>query len=226
MVKKILTGDVSIDGVIPMQVKPLIIHGAGIHALEMAEIVDRINRVEPTWNLLGYLTQGAMQGQAPMGQPANGYPVLGLTQDAHRYPDCWFVPDNVRPVEIPRERLATIIDPSSFVSRTAKIGAGCVIFPHCYIGANAILGDRVFSLDGSIMNHDNQIANDVIITSGVRLAGSVTVEAGAYLGQACNVRQHTRIGAGAMVGMGAVVIRDVPAHTIVAGNPAKHLRDR
>lgn len=206
--------------------KPLIIHGAGIHALEMAEIVERINRVQPTWKLLGFLTQGAMEGQAPMDRPANGYPVLGLVKDASSYPDCFFACDNARPVNIPRERLASIIDPSAFVSRTATIGAGCVVYPHCYIGANALLGDRVFVMTGSIINHDDNLADDVIVTSAVSIAGQVTIERGVYLGQSCSIRQCLKIGAGSMVGMGAIVIRDVPPNTLVAGNPAKHLRNR
>jgi acetyltransferase-like isoleucine patch superfamily enzyme len=52
------------------------------------------------------------------------------------------------------------------------------------------------------------------------------VEAGCYLGQGCTVRQELRIGAGSLVGMGAVVVRDVPPGSVVAGNPARRLRDR
>ncbi len=46
-----------------------------------------------------------------------------------------------------------------------------------------------------------------------------------YLGQACTVRQNLSIGRGTLVGMGSVVVGDVPAGVVVAGNPARKLRD-
>lgn len=203
--------------------KDLIIASIGIHALEMAEIVERVNRVAPTWNLLGLLMR---DGQDCSRRTVHGYDVLGTVKDVDHYPHCWFAIDNERPVALPDDRLATIVDPTAFVSRTARMGAGCVIYPHCYIGANAILGNRVFALSGAVINHDDHLEDDVILCTNVSLAGSVHVEAACYLGQACTVRQLLRIGRKSMVGMGSVVIRNVPPETVVAGNPAKVLRPR
>jgi acetyltransferase-like isoleucine patch superfamily enzyme len=47
------------------------------------------------------------------------------------------------------------------------------------------------------------------------------VGAGAWVGPNACVRQRVTIGRGALVGMGAVVLKDVEAHTTVAGNPAR-----
>ena len=58
------------------------------------------------------------------------------------------------------------------------------------------------------------------MTSGVRLAGGVHVEADCYLGQACTIRQNLRIGRRSLIGMGAVVLKDVPEESVMAGNPA------
>ena len=201
--------------------KDLIIASIGIHALEMAEIVERINRVTPTWSLLGFLTR---DGQDRGARTIHGHDILGTVKDVQRYPDCWFAIDNERPVDLPDGRVTNIVDPTAFVSRTARMGAGCVIYPHCYIGANAILGDRVFALAGAVINHDDHLEDDVILCTNVSLAGSVHVEAGCYLGQACTVRQLLRIGRNSLVGMGSVVVRDVPPECVVAGNPARILR--
>ena len=64
-----------------------------------------------------------------------------------------------------------------------------------------------------------------MLASGVTLAGKVRVGRGAYLGQRATVRQEIRIGARSLVGMGSVVIEDVAPNTVVAGNPARVLRD-
>jgi len=58
----------------------------------------------------------------------------------------------------------------------------------------------------------------------VRLAGRVRVEEGAYVGSGALVREDRTIGAWALVGMGAVITKDVPAAEVWAGVPARFLR--
>jgi sugar O-acyltransferase (sialic acid O-acetyltransferase NeuD family) len=205
--------------------KDLIILGIGVHAVEMAEIVERINLVVPTWNLLGFILP--YKQEACSENEINGYPILGTWKTANNYSDAWFVPDNEYPdlAKIPQQRLVSIIDPSSFVSKTSCIGVGCVVYPNCFIGLRAILGDRVFVLSGSIINHDCKLENKVVVCSGVSLAGFVTVEDDCYLGQACTIKQYLRIGNGSVIGMGSVVVKDVTSHSVMVGNPAHKLRD-
>jgi acetyltransferase-like isoleucine patch superfamily enzyme len=52
----------------------------------------------------------------------------------------------------------------------------------------------------------------------------VHVAAGAYLGTGCTVREHLTVGAWSTIGMGAVVLCDVPPHEVWAGVPARQLR--
>jgi sugar O-acyltransferase (sialic acid O-acetyltransferase NeuD family) len=204
--------------------RDLIILGLGAHGPEMAEIVDRVNAVRETWNLLGFISPDGRKA----GETVNGYPVLGTIEALDHHPDACVVPHGEVPerLSVPRQRLVSLIDPSSFVSRTAKIGAGCVLFPHCYVGLNARLHDFVFCLSGCIINHDDVIEERVLLTAGVTLAGYVHVEPDCYLGQGCNVRQYLRIGRGSQIGMGAVVVKDVPPNSVMVGNPARKLRDR
>ncbi|HZP82171.1 MAG TPA: hypothetical protein VFB21_11060 [Chthonomonadaceae bacterium] len=204
--------------------RDLLILGTGVHGAEMAEIVARINRVEPTWNLLGFLAPDA----ARVGARHGGYPVLGTLDTLAKYPDACLVPDNEWPRShsVPRERLVSLIDPGAFVSGTAQIGVGCVLYPHCFVGLNARLGDYVFCLSGCILNHDDIVEDRVVFASGVTVAGQVTIESDCYLGQSCTIRQLLRIGRGSLIGMGAVVVKDVPPNSVFIGNPARKLRDR
>lgn len=202
----------------------LLILGIYPHAVEMADIVERINRMESTWNLVGFVSEDGDK----VGEQLYGLPIFEYQDALQRYPDSHLIPsyDWHNKAQIPRQRLATLIDPSTFVSRTAQIGLGCVIYPHCYVGAHAKIGDFLFCLSGSVINHNDIIEDGVTMTSGVVLAGDVHVEAGCYLGQSCVVREMLKIGRGSIIGMGAVVLQDVPPKSVMVGNPARKLRSR
>jgi sugar O-acyltransferase (sialic acid O-acetyltransferase NeuD family) len=198
--------------------RDLIILGGGVHSAEMVEIVERINYQTRTWNLLGYISPHESQ----VGALRNEYPVLGTADSLSDYPDALFVPDNEWKLALPpRDRLVSLVDPSVFISRTARIGPGCVIYPNSFIGFNASLGNRTFCLSGCVINHDCVLEDRVVLASSVTLAGSVVVEADCYLGQSCTIRQKLRIGRGSLIGMGAVVIRDVPSGSVIIGNPGR-----
>lgn len=202
----------------------LLILGDGPHALEMLDIVDRINAVEKTWNVLGFASAHEVRASETLA----GYPVFGAAKALDQFPEARLIPEYEWPnkAELPRYRLASLIDPSVFVASTAHIGVGCVIYPYCYVGSRARIGDFFFCLSGSIVNHNDVIEDYVTVTSGVVIAGDVHVEEGCYLGQSCTVRELLRIGRGSLLGMGCVVVRDVTPNSVMVGNPGRRLRSR
>lgn len=207
-----------------MTVPDLLILGVNPHAVEMAGIVDRINRVENTWNLRAFVSPYGDRA----GEELLGFPVLDMKHAAEQYPEALVIPEYDWPYksEIPGDRLATLIDPTAFVSQTAHIGRGCVIYPNCYIGSYARIGDLLFCLSGSVINHNDVIEDRVTLTSSATLAGDVHIESDCYLGQSCSVREMLRIGKGSMIGMGCVVLHDVSPNSVMVGNPARKLRVR
>lgn len=207
--------------------KNLIILGTGVHGAEMAHIVERINREQSTWNLLGHVAPGETTDVAFAGNPILGT-VSAFDELLASYPDAFVVADNEFPKDlpVPEKRLATLIDPSCYIHPTARIGRGCVVYPHCFVGLNARIGDRVFMLSGCTINHDDVLEDRAVAASGVTLAGYVHVEPDVYLGQRCTVRQYLRIGRNALIGMGAVVIKNVEPNHVMAGNPARTIKMR
>ncbi|TFH42203.1 MAG: hypothetical protein E4H01_13815 [Lysobacterales bacterium] len=189
----------------------------------MVEIVERVNRAGGDWNLIGLITANESQ----VGRRLNQALVLGTPADLARYPRAALAPswaDLSGMGDLPMERVVSLIDPTAFVSRTVTIGRGCVIYPHCYVGLNARLDDFVFILAGSIINHDDVIGYRTAVASGVKLAGSVTIEPECYLGQTCTIRQLLTVGRHSVIGMGAVVVKDVEPDSVMAGNPARKIK--
>ena len=121
-------------------------------------------------------------------------------------------------------RYASIIDPAVLIGASSSVGEGSMILGHASITADAHLGAHVLVNPGTTIAHDNRIGDFATLSPGVHLAGHVIVEEGAFLGTGASVIPGIRIGARALVGAGAVVIRDVPPGHTVVGNPARVLR--
>lgn len=117
--------------------------------------------------------------------------------------------------------LASAVHPLAAISPTATIGEHVIIGPRVNVCVHARIGPHTVLSAGAIVEHDNVLGAGVFLHPAVRLAGQVTVEAGATLGIGACVIPGRRIGAGAVVAPGAVVIRDVPPGSAVAGAPAR-----
>lgn len=117
-------------------------------------------------------------------------------------------------------KMATIIHPSAVVSAYASLGAGSLIFANASVNADATVGDGVIVNTGAVIEHDCLVGNFAHISPNAVLAGGVSLGALGWVGGCASVRQLVAIGQASVVGMGAVVIRDVPSGVTVVGNPA------
>ncbi|HUV56160.1 MAG TPA: acetyltransferase, partial [Dehalococcoidales bacterium] len=205
--------------------KDLIIIGAGGTGRVVADAIEDISN---EWNLLGYLDDDPKK----QGTKINGFPVLGKTDDAVKYQNCFFViimgsPRNyfirkrvATKLGISLENYATIIHPDARVSRYTDVGKGSVIMPGVAIMPNVKIGNHTVILSHAYMGHDVKIGDYVTIANSTAIAGGVIINEGCYIGQNSSIRERITIGEWSLVGMGSVVVSDVLAYHVVAGNPA------
>ena len=72
--------------------------------------------------------------------------------------------------------------------------------------------------------HNCIIGSKTMVIACAEVSGSSVVGEGCWLGVGCSTMQKIRIGHNSLVGVGSVVLKDVEAGSVVAGNPAKVVR--
>jgi len=207
----------------------LILLGAAGDSHNISDIVLRINDQEETWNLLGFLDDDPEK----QGTAVNGFPVLGPLTDFKEYPDCYFAgtfgsakrnfnkKQVINRLGIPIERYATLVHPRATISPSAKIGRGTVIYSEVFVGSNAVIGDHVKILGQCNIGHDAVIGDFVTMSSLALVLGKTNVGEGCYLGGGCRIKDHLKIGEWALIGLGAVIIKNVEPYNVVVGNPGR-----
>lgn len=109
-----------------------------------------------------------------------------------------------------------------------QIDEGAIFCPFTTVTSNATIGKFFHANIYSYVAHDCVIGNYVTFATNVHCNGSVIIEDDVYVGTGVIIRQGTQekpiiIGKGAILGMGSVITKSVPAYETVIGNPARPL---
>lgn len=212
--------------------KKLVIFGAAFFAY--IKLVDALNRVRDTWNLLGFLDDTPEK----QNKVFFGYPVLGGRE---LIPD--LVRDNVHFVNnvsghwIRRKAVAELLiengcECPNLIHPTVdlnyvQMGSGCVVLEGCTLGMNVRMGNFVDIRYGCVVSHDVVLEDYVFLSTGANLTGFTLAGKGCWVGAGATILgEKASLGEGSVIGAGAVVVKSVAPHVTVVGNPAKILEKK
>ena len=201
--------------------RDLIVMGAGDLGKDVAWLIERINERNPEWNLLGFTEKSEMKD-------FQGYPVLGTDDVIANYKDVYVVcavanltikekimnslPDNAK--------VATLIDPSALIHKSATIEEGSMVFANALVGVNAHVGKHCIVLHNSAVNHDVKLGDYSVVYPNATISGKCTIGRYCEIGTGASLIQGITVCDNAKIGVGAGVFTNITNPGTTVGNPA------
>lgn len=122
---------------------------------------------------------------------------------------------------VPAQRWCNVVDPTAQIMANVYFGVGVSIAPYTIVQSDVRIDNHVMIRGCSVIGHNCHLSEFAFVGSHCSICGYVDVESGAHFAPGARIREGTHIGRFAVIGLGAIVVRDVPDYAIVAGNPAK-----
>ncbi len=122
--------------------------------------------------------------------------------------------------------ISSLTHPDTQISASVTLGEGVIVGAGCVIASCVELGDYCLVNRGACIGHDARVEAFANIGPGANLASGVKVGRATVVGIGATVLENVVIGPKALVAAGAVVTTNVEPETVVAGVPARFVKER
>jgi len=208
----------------------VVMGGKGIGVIA-AHVIDDL----PDMQFLGFLNDGKKEGDTE--GKYKKLLVVGKSDDVHNFISdkkvfvllayktmkkerlMW---DKLVNLDIPREKFINVIHPTAYIPTDyCEIGQGVLMAPYVQLSVDTKISDNCLLLANSFIGHDSTLDRYVSVANHATVGARVLIERGCHIGTNSTIRQGVKIGEFSIIGMGSVVLQDVPPNSIVVGNPGK-----
>jgi len=116
-----------------------------------------------------------------------------------------------------------MISKNAWISKEVKLGIGTIIYPGVCINYGTEIGDfAIINMNCSI-GHNVRLSDFCTLAPGVNLAGFTSLAECVEIGIGAATKQNINIGRNSIIGGQAMVVKDVPPHSLVIGVPGKDI---
>ena len=208
----------------------IIIYGFGGFGREVACLLNAINELTPTWNLIGFIDDGVPEGvECKYGK------VIGNLNFINSYTEplsvviaianCQIVKKLHQSIINPKINFPNIIAPNVtyFDETSIKIGVGNLITFNCRLSCDVKIGNFNL-LNGAIsLGHDVTLGNYNVLGPETRISGNCKIGNENNFGVRSLVLQGIEIGNNTKIGLASAIIRNTQDNQLYLGNPAKKI---
>ncbi|MDP8207332.1 MAG: hypothetical protein P9L92_11760 [Candidatus Electryonea clarkiae] len=133
--------------------------------------------------------------------------------------------EKVISLKIQSEKFISIIDSTSIIPHGfCSVGNGVLFAPLSQLSTDTTISDNCMLLPNSFVGHDSFLDRFAHLATNAVVGANVHVGKAVHIGSNATIKEKIHIGDYSVIGIGSVVVRDVPENVIVAGNPARILR--
>ena len=209
--------------------KNIVIIGAGGVGREVSLIIQQINELEQTWNLLGFIDDNTDN----WWKVINGYSVIGGIDSLEFLSNDTYIVIAIANYKVKKNivnkinnkfKFATIVHPKVWIHDYMTVGEGTIIYEGAILTANIEIGNHVIISPKCGVGHDSIIKDYVSLLWNVNVSGNDLIEEGVMMGSGSTVIQGKKIGKGSIIGAGAVVVNDIESFSTAVGVPAKVIK--
>lgn len=205
----------------------LYIYGAGGLANDVFELASRLNTKSQKWddfyfiddfnNNHLFLDKEVVSYDHAINNKKNAEIIIAIGEPALRE-------KLYKKVKNDGFYIATLIDQSVIISENVNVGEGAIILPYVCASGNAKIGNNVVIMPQTVFGHDTVICDGAIIGAQTFIGGHTIIGENVYVASGSIISDRIQIGSDSIISLGSVVYKNVPAETIVMGNPSRVIR--
>lgn len=120
--------------------------------------------------------------------------------------------------------VTNLIHPEIRIPHGVKMGVGIVVHRRSPLPPMSIIGNNVLIQAIAVTGHNLVLGDNVVISSLSFVGGDTTIGRNTYVAPHCCIRNGLTIGEDVVLGMGSVVMKDIPDRAVAYGNPCKVVR--
>ena len=211
--------------------KDIAIFGAGGFGKEVACIINKINEIIPTWNIIGFFDDG-VEKETEISHFGR---VLGNASDLNRWSDpinIVFAIGSPKILSLLVDKITNskvdfpnIIHPEVFFAdnQSFKIGKGNVVVRACSFSVDVSIGDFNQFNSLSALAHDVSVGSFNVFMPLSRISGEVQIGNSNFFGISSILLQNVIVGSNTRIGAGSFVMRNTKDGFLYMGNPAKKM---
>ncbi len=204
--------------------KNIIIYGAGGLGRDIADMILTENKA----NILGFIDDNKA------GKKIDNFNIYNFEQVKKEFSDFYLVlavgdpiikskiKSKLEPEEV---KYANIVSEDAYVSKSADLGRGCVVYPEAILGANVKLGDHVLICGNTSIGHDAVVKDMSSIAFNCSIGGNTIIGRDSYVGSGTHIKDELEIGKNCIVGMNSSLLNDLSSSKIYYNKIKKTIKE-